>query len=88
MTICGPWFFPQLDAARINYGLVNIPKIDNAGWPASYSGAKVIMLNPALAKNRRRAAAVKKFVAYINTPANQLKYAKMVSEISTNKKAL
>jgi arabinogalactan oligomer/maltooligosaccharide transport system substrate-binding protein len=88
MTICGPWLFPQLDAAKINYGMANIPKVDNAGWPAPYSGAKVIILNPGLAKNSRRAAAVKKFVAYINSPAKQLKYAKMVSEIPTNKKAL
>jgi maltose-binding protein MalE len=88
MTICGPWLFPQLDEAKVNYGLANIPKLDDAGWPAPYSGAKVLILNPNLAKDSKRAAAVKKFVAYINSPENQLKYAKMVSEIPTHKKAL
>jgi maltose-binding protein MalE len=88
MAICGPWLFGQLDNADINYGLAVIPKIEDAGWPLPYSGAKVLIFNPKLAKDKKHAEAVKKFVAYMNTPDVQLNYAKMVSEIPTNSKAL
>jgi len=88
MAICGPWLFPQLDAAKIDYGMAILPKIDGAGYPAPYSGAKVIILNPNLVNNKKKTDAVKKFVTYMNSPSVQLKYAKMVSEIPTNRKAL
>ncbi len=88
MTICGPWLLPQLDAAKIDYGIAVLPKLDGANYPAPYSGAKVIVLNPNLAQDKKKAEAVKKFVAYMNSASVQLKYAKMVSEIPTNSKAL
>jgi maltose-binding protein MalE len=87
MTICGPWLFGQLDNADINYGLAVIPKIENAGWPLPYSGARVLVFNPKLATNKKHAEAVKKFVAYMATPEVQLNYSKLVSEIPTTKKA-
>jgi maltose-binding protein MalE len=87
MTICGPWLFSQLDNADINYGLAVIPKIDDAGWPLPYSGARVLIFNPNLAKKKNHAEAVKKFVTYMNTPDVQLSYVKLVSEIPTNVKA-
>lgn len=88
MTFCGPWLFQQLDNADVNYGLAVIPKFEDAGWPLPYSGAKVLMFNPKLAKDKQQAAAVKKFAEYMNSPAVQLKYAKMVSEIPTTVKAM
>lgn len=88
MTICGPWLFPQLDNADVNYGLAVIPKFAHAGWPLPYNGAKVLIFNPKLARDKEKANAVRKFAAYMNSPAVQLKYAKMVSEIPTNAKAM
>lgn len=88
-TICGPWLFQQLDDAKIDFGTAPIPEITGAGMPAPYSGAKVMILNPNLAgDNSKKAEAVKKFVTWMNQPEQQLKYAKMVSEIPTNKTAL
>lgn len=88
MTICGPWLFAQLDNADINYGLAVIPKFEDAGWPLPYNGAKVLIFNPKLSRNKERAQAVRKFAAYMNSPEVQLNYAKMVSEIPTNIKAM
>jgi maltose-binding protein MalE len=88
MEISGPWLFPQLDDAGINYGLAVIPKIEGASWPLPYSGAKVLIFNPNLVKNKQHANAVKKFAEYMNSADVQLKYAKMVSEIPTNVKAM
>ncbi|MCX7709369.1 MAG: maltose ABC transporter substrate-binding protein [Clostridia bacterium] len=87
-TICGPWLFKQLDDAKIEYGLAPIPKLADGDMPRPYSGAKVMILNPGLAKNKAKAEAVKKFVEYCNGAEQQLKMAKMVSEIPTNLKAL
>lgn len=88
-TICGPWLFQQLDDAKIDFGIAPIPEITGAGMPAPYSGAKVMILNPNLTgKNSKKAEAVKKFVTWMNEAEQQLKYAKMVSEIPSNKKAL
>ena len=88
MEISGPWMFAQLDNADINYGLAVIPKFENAGWPLPYNGAKVLIFNPKLLKNKEQAKAVQKFAEYMNSPSVQLNYAKMVSEIPTNKKAM
>ena len=88
MTICGPWIFAQLDNAGVNYGLAVIPKFVEAGWPLPYNGAKVLIFNPKLRKNKQQAQAVQKFAAYMNSPDVQLNYAKMVSEIPTNIKAM
>ncbi|MGE5583789.1 MAG: extracellular solute-binding protein [Bacillota bacterium] len=88
MEISGPWMFAQLDNADINYGLAVIPKFEDAGWPLPYSGAKVLILNPKLANDKKHADAVKKFVMYMNSPEVQLNYAKMVSEIPTVTKAM
>jgi len=88
MEISGPWMFAQLDNADLNYGLAVIPKFEDAGWPLPYSGAKVLIFNPKLLKNKEQAKAVQKFAEYMNSASVQLNYAKMVSEIPTNAKAM
>lgn len=88
MEISGPWMFAQLDNADVNYGLAVIPKLEDAGWPLPYGGARVLIFNPKLVKDKEHAAAVKKFITYMNTPQVQLSYAKLVSEIPTNAKAM
>ncbi|MCX8128744.1 MAG: maltose ABC transporter substrate-binding protein [Clostridia bacterium] len=87
-TICGPWLFKQLKDSKIEYGLAPIPTLNGGGMPAPYSGAKVVILNPKVAKDDARAAAVKKFVEWLNSPESQLAMAKMVAEIPTNLQAL
>lgn len=88
MEITGPWMFAQLDNADLNYGLAVIPKFESAGWPLPYSGAKVLIFNPKLARDKQRAQAVIKFAEYMNSPEVQLEYAKMVSEVPTSVKAM
>ncbi len=80
MIINGPWFFNQAKDANINYGIAALP---NA---MPFADAKILMVNPNI-KDEARLAAINKFLAFINNTENQLKLAKVSTEIPTNLEA-
>lgn len=87
MIINGPWFYGDATKAGIDIGIARLPKLTGGTWPAPYTGAKVLMINPNI-KNKARLDAVKKFVTFLNTPEIQVRLAKASSEFPTNLKAL
>lgn len=84
MIINGPWFLSDLDKAGIDYGITRLPKLSGGTWPAPFTGAKVFMINPNIAKDTAKKAAVRKLVGFLNSAPIQLRLAKASSEAPTN----
>lgn len=86
MIINGPWFYKQAKDAGIDFGIANIPELSGGTWPAPYTGAKVLMVNPNITDENTKLA-VRKFIEFVNTREAQLKLALVSSEIPTNLEA-
>jgi len=80
--INGPWAFDEYTKAGIDLGIGNIPKTADGVYPAPYTGAKVLVVNPNLKEEQKDA--VKKFIAFINNKENQIEIAKVNKEFPTN----
>lgn len=72
--INGPWNFPNLDAAKgLDYGVASIP-VPKAGDKVAAPLGGEVWTVPVTSPERQKAAA--KVIACLNSPANQLKFAK------------
>lgn len=86
MIINGPWTFKEYKDAGIDLGIARIPQMPGGTWAAPYTSNKVLVVS-ANVKDEAVVDAVNKFIETVCSPENQLKLAKVVSEIPTNLEA-
>jgi maltose-binding protein MalE len=86
MLINGPWSFKEYKDAGIDLGIAKIPQLPGGTWAAPYTSNKVLIVSANVTDDNMKDA-VNKFIEFINTKDNQLKLAKVASEIPTNLEA-
>lgn len=86
MLINGPWSFKEYKDAGIDLGIAKIPQMPGGTWAAPYTSNKVLIVSSNVKDDAVKDAVVK-FIEFINTKDNQLKLAKVASEIPTNLEA-
>lgn len=85
--INGPWGFADYQKANVDFGITPIPSI-NGNYPAPYSAVKGYTISASVKNNKDKAAAVKKFLEFVNNKDSQLKMVDAHKQLPTNLDAL